>query len=232
LLGIGLEGLSPRSECRRRECLRSNAEPDCPGNPLISSMQSIVVSSGSTRIGNNARSSPYDRAISHRYCTSRRASAGFESRPGPPGSFPWRYFLAYEPDKERGVELVRKRVPVNKGEEAEATIPGFPSESKVVTRTFHPADIPALCAAAVARQYPVTKPCVGVSAMRWEAAVAASVASGAAASVASAACGQLVPGYGRSAGGVKHHHPTPTGRPPVSQCPMMGLTTAPLFGNC
>jgi hypothetical protein len=31
-----------------------------------------------------------------------------------------RYFLAYEPDKERAVELVRKRVPVNKGEEAEA----------------------------------------------------------------------------------------------------------------
>ena len=29
-----------------------------------------------------------------------------------------RYFLAYEPDKERAVELVRKRVPVNKGEEA------------------------------------------------------------------------------------------------------------------
>ena len=31
-----------------------------------------------------------------------------------------RYFLAYEPDKERAVESVRKRVPVNKGEEAEA----------------------------------------------------------------------------------------------------------------
>jgi hypothetical protein len=31
-----------------------------------------------------------------------------------------RYFLAYEPDKESAVELVRKRVPVNKGEEAEA----------------------------------------------------------------------------------------------------------------
>jgi hypothetical protein len=28
--------------------------------------------------------------------------------------------LPYEPDKERAVELVRKRVPVNKGEEAEA----------------------------------------------------------------------------------------------------------------
>jgi len=31
-----------------------------------------------------------------------------------------RYFVAYEADKERAVELVRKRVPVNKGEEAEA----------------------------------------------------------------------------------------------------------------
>jgi hypothetical protein len=31
-----------------------------------------------------------------------------------------RYFLAYEPDKERAVEMVRKRVPVNKGEQAEA----------------------------------------------------------------------------------------------------------------
>ena len=37
---------------------------------------------------------------------------------GKPGSV--RYFLAYEPDKERAVELVRKRVPVNKGEQAEA----------------------------------------------------------------------------------------------------------------
>src|SRR5438445_11780522 len=37
---------------------------------------------------------------------------------GKPGSV--RYFLAYEADKERAVELVGKRVPVNKGEEAEA----------------------------------------------------------------------------------------------------------------
>ena len=37
---------------------------------------------------------------------------------GKPGSV--RYFLAYEPDKERAVELVRKRVPVNEGELAEA----------------------------------------------------------------------------------------------------------------
>ena len=31
-----------------------------------------------------------------------------------------RNFLAYESDKEGAIELVRKRVPVNKGEEAEA----------------------------------------------------------------------------------------------------------------
>ena len=31
-----------------------------------------------------------------------------------------RYFLAYESDKERAVELVRKRVPVYAGEPAEA----------------------------------------------------------------------------------------------------------------
>ena len=31
-----------------------------------------------------------------------------------------RNFLAYEPDKERAIELVRKRVPVNEGELAEA----------------------------------------------------------------------------------------------------------------
>ena len=37
---------------------------------------------------------------------------------GKPGNV--RYFVAYEADKERAVELVRKRVPVNKGEEAEA----------------------------------------------------------------------------------------------------------------
>jgi hypothetical protein len=30
------------------------------------------------------------------------------------------YFLAYEADKEKAVELVRKRVPVNEGELAEA----------------------------------------------------------------------------------------------------------------
>ena len=31
-----------------------------------------------------------------------------------------RNFLAYEPDEERAIELVRKRVPVNEGELAEA----------------------------------------------------------------------------------------------------------------
>jgi hypothetical protein len=39
----------------------------------------------------------------------------FEGKPGRV-----RYFLAYEADKEKAVELVRKRVPVNEGELAEA----------------------------------------------------------------------------------------------------------------
>jgi hypothetical protein len=37
---------------------------------------------------------------------------------GKPGSV--RNFLAYEPDKARAVELVRKRVPVREGQQAEA----------------------------------------------------------------------------------------------------------------
>jgi Domain of unknown function (DUF3597) len=41
----------------------------------------------------------------------------FDSK-GKPGIV--RNFLAYEADKQRAIELVRKRVPVNKGEEAEA----------------------------------------------------------------------------------------------------------------
>ena len=41
----------------------------------------------------------------------------FDSK-GKPGIV--RNFLAHEADKERAIELVRKRVPVNKGEEAEA----------------------------------------------------------------------------------------------------------------
>lgn len=37
---------------------------------------------------------------------------------------PWivRNFLAYEPDKARAIELVRKRVPVTEGELAEAVV--------------------------------------------------------------------------------------------------------------
>ena len=31
-----------------------------------------------------------------------------------------RNFLAYEPDKERAIELVRRRAPINEGEQAEA----------------------------------------------------------------------------------------------------------------
>ena len=41
----------------------------------------------------------------------------FDSK-GKPGIV--RNFLAYEADKERAIELVRKRVPVNEGELAEA----------------------------------------------------------------------------------------------------------------
>jgi len=37
---------------------------------------------------------------------------------GKPGNL--RNFLAYEPDKARAVELVRKRTPVREGEQAEA----------------------------------------------------------------------------------------------------------------
>lgn len=37
---------------------------------------------------------------------------------GKPGSV--RNFLVYEPDKDRAVELVRKRVPMREGERAEA----------------------------------------------------------------------------------------------------------------
>jgi hypothetical protein len=48
--------------------------------------------------------------------------------------------------------------------------------------------------------------------------VAASVASGAAASAASgAAWGQLIPGSGRPGGGVRPDHPTPTERPAISR---------------
>src|SRR5262249_33893359 len=38
------------------------------------------------------------------------------------------------------------------------TVPGFPSKSKVVTRTFHPAAIAALCAATLAGQQRATLP--------------------------------------------------------------------------
>ena len=49
-----------------------------------------------------------------------------------------RYFLAYEPDKERAIEMVRKRVPVYEGELAEAvtaaSVGGPPSELSTVGR--------------------------------------------------------------------------------------------------
>src|SRR5262249_52244246 len=56
---------------------------------------------------------------------------------GKPGSV--RYFLAYEPDKERAVELVRKRVPVNKGEEAEAVAEVAGNE--LVGQNMRPGDV-------------------------------------------------------------------------------------------
>jgi hypothetical protein len=56
---------------------------------------------------------------------------------GKPGSV--RYFLAYESDKERAVELVRKRVPVNKGEEAEAVAEVAGNE--LVGQNMRPGDV-------------------------------------------------------------------------------------------
>ena len=50
-----------------------------------------------------------------------------------------RYYLAYEPDKERAVELVRKRVPVNKGEEAEAVAEVAVNE--LVGQNMRPGDV-------------------------------------------------------------------------------------------
>jgi len=57
---------------------------------------------------------------------SPRMAAGWKVRvttfdfEGKPGSV--RYFLVYEAHKEKAVQLVRKRVPVNEGELAEAVI--------------------------------------------------------------------------------------------------------------
>jgi hypothetical protein len=50
-----------------------------------------------------------------------------------------RYFLAYEPDKERAVELVRKRVPVYAGEQAEAVTEVAGSE--FIGQNMRPGDV-------------------------------------------------------------------------------------------
>ena len=50
-----------------------------------------------------------------------------------------RYFLAYEPDKERAIELVRKRVPVNEGELAEAVAEAAGNE--LIGQNIKPGDV-------------------------------------------------------------------------------------------
>jgi hypothetical protein len=50
-----------------------------------------------------------------------------------------RNFLAYEPDKARAVELVRKRVPVREEEQAEAVAEAAANE--LLARRMRPGDI-------------------------------------------------------------------------------------------
>jgi hypothetical protein len=50
-----------------------------------------------------------------------------------------RYFLAYEPDKERAVEFVRKRVPVHAEEQAEAVAEVAGSE--FIGQNMRPGDV-------------------------------------------------------------------------------------------
>jgi hypothetical protein len=50
-----------------------------------------------------------------------------------------RYFLAYEPDKEGAVELVRKRVPVYAGEEVEAVVEVAGNE--LIGQNMRPGDV-------------------------------------------------------------------------------------------
>ena len=50
-----------------------------------------------------------------------------------------RYFLAYEPDKERAIEMVRKRVPVYEGEVAEAVTEVTANE--LLGQTMRPGDV-------------------------------------------------------------------------------------------
>ena len=56
---------------------------------------------------------------------------------GKPGNV--RNFLAYEPDKARAVELVRKRIPVREGEQAEAVAEAAANES--LDRRITPGDV-------------------------------------------------------------------------------------------
>jgi hypothetical protein len=50
-----------------------------------------------------------------------------------------RYFPAYEPDKERAIELVRKRVPAHEGEVAEAVTEVTANE--LLGERMRPADV-------------------------------------------------------------------------------------------
>lgn len=50
-----------------------------------------------------------------------------------------RYFLVYEPDKDSAVELVRKRVPVDQGEQAEAVAEAAGNE--LIGQNMRPGDV-------------------------------------------------------------------------------------------
>jgi hypothetical protein len=50
-----------------------------------------------------------------------------------------RNFLAYEPDKTRAVELVRKRIPVREGEQAEAVAEAAADE--LLDQRMKPGDV-------------------------------------------------------------------------------------------
>jgi hypothetical protein len=56
---------------------------------------------------------------------------------GKPGTV--RNFLAYEPDKARAVELVRKRTPVREGEQAEAVAEAAANE--LLDQRMRPGDV-------------------------------------------------------------------------------------------
>jgi hypothetical protein len=66
--------------------------------------------------------------------TVRVTTFDFEGKPGRV-----RNFLAYEPDKARAVELVRKRVPVREGEQPEAVADGAANE--LLDQRMRPGDV-------------------------------------------------------------------------------------------